>query len=78
MSTTSKKSLLLLGSLIVCSSAIFANSCKAFATDAKAGPIWNGDEAKVKCTAACTAIGEKWTGKWRTTVWGQETICGCK
>ena len=77
-SEAQKKSLLLLGSLVVCGSAIFGLSTKAFALDAKAGPIWNNHDAQVKCPVACAALGGHWNGQWRTTVEGKKSVCGCK
>ncbi|MDF5710641.1 MAG: mannan-binding lectin [Nostoc sp. S4] len=77
-SFAAKKSLVLIGSLVVCGSAILGLSSRAFALDVKAGPIWNNDDAKVKCPVACAAVGGKWDGNWRTTVWGKESVCSCK
>ena len=76
--TMKKKSLLLLSSVVVCGSAIFGNSNQVSAQDAKVGPIWQDNDAKVKCPAACAAIGKTWNGHWRTTVWGRESVCGCQ
>ncbi|MGH7998872.1 MAG: mannan-binding protein [Brasilonema sp.] len=45
--------------------------------DVPAGPIWNNDDARVKCPAVCTAVGRTWSGAWVTTVWGQMSVCGC-
>ncbi len=73
-----KKSLMLLGSLIVCGSTVFGFSSKVFAVHVKAGPIWNNNDAKVKCPVACAAIGGRWHGQWVTTVWGKASICDCK
>ena len=75
---STKKSLMLLGSLIVCGSTVFGVSSKVFAIDAKAGPIWNNNDAKVKCPVACAALGGQWNGQWRTTVQGRASVCGCK
>ncbi len=55
-----------------------AGAFPALALDAKAGPIWNNDDAKVKCPAACAAIGGTWNGHWRTTVEGQASVCNCQ
>jgi len=46
--------------------------------DVKAGPIWNNDDAKVKCPATCTNNhGGVWNGQWTTTVPGKMSVCGC-
>ncbi len=47
----------------------------AVARDIKAGPIWNNEDAKVKCPVAAAAVGGIWNGQWRTTVWGKESVC---
>lgn len=75
----SKKPLLLLGSLIVSSSAVFGLAGSAFARDAKAGPIFNNEQAKKVCPGACNILGAqwKWNGQWRTTVPGRASVCGC-
>ena len=44
--------------------------------DVPAGPIWNNDDAKIKCPAVCTAVGRTWSGGWTTTIWGQMSVCG--
>lgn len=40
--------------------------------DMKAGPIWDNDDAKAKCTAACSLT---WNGNWVTKVAGRMSIC---
>lgn len=45
--------------------------------DANAGPIWNHADAQNKCPTACLWYGG-WNGNWRTTVWGEMSVCGCK
>lgn len=47
-------------------------------SDVKAGPIWNNDDAKVKCPVAAAAVNREWNGQWTTTVEGQESVCGLK
>jgi Mannan-binding protein len=42
----------------------------------KAGPIWNNEDAKVKCPVAAAAVGGEWNGQWVTTIWGKESVCG--
>jgi len=46
--------------------------------DVVAGPIWNNDDAKVKCPVAAAAVNREWNGAWTTTVWGKESVCGLK
>jgi mRNA-degrading endonuclease RelE of RelBE toxin-antitoxin system len=72
-----KKFLLSLGSLLVCSSALVGFSGKAFARDVNAGPIWDNAGAKAKCPQVCSQVGCKWTGNWKTTVPGRNSVCGC-
>lgn len=45
--------------------------------DAKAGPIWNNDDAQGKCPSTCGAYVSGWNGQWTTTVPGQMSVCGC-
>ncbi|MFY7803343.1 MAG: mannan-binding protein [Limnoraphis robusta] len=71
-----KKLLLSLATFIVASFAIFAFSSPAFALDVKAGPIWNNDDAKVKCPVAAQVYNAQWNGQWTTTVPGQMSVCG--
>lgn len=47
------------------------------ATDVNAGPIWNNDDAKVKCPKVCTNANATWNGQWKTTVPAQQSVCGC-
>jgi hypothetical protein len=81
MSTNSKQStknkfLLSLGTIIIGSSAFFGFCSQALAFDVKAGPIWNNDDAKVKCPVAAQSHKAQWNGQWRTTVPGKESVCG--
>ncbi len=46
-------------------------------TDVNAGPIWNNDDAKVKCPTVCTNAAATWNGQWTTTVPGSQSVCGC-
>jgi hypothetical protein len=43
--------------------------------DVEVGPIWNNDDARNKCPRAAAATGGRWTGHWRTTVWGEMSVC---
>ena len=45
--------------------------------DRPAGPIWNNDDAKVKCPTACLASNGTWNGQWTTTIPGKMSVCGC-
>jgi hypothetical protein len=71
-----KKVLLCLSIVSIGSSAILGAATQASATDVKAGPIWNNDDAKAKCPVAAAAVGYEWNGQWRTTVQGKESVCG--
>lgn len=46
-------------------------------SDRPAGPIWDNDDAKVKCTAACRADNATWNGQWTTTIPNKLSVCGC-
>lgn len=48
----------------------------ASAKDINAGPIWNNDDAKVKCPVVAAAVHGTWNGNWTTTVPGQMSVCG--
>lgn len=41
-----------------------------------AGPIWNNDDARNKCTNACSRINMGWNGDWRTTG-SNQSECDC-
>ena len=74
--TMKNKFLLSLGMIAISSSATFGLASRAAAFDVKAGPIWNNDDAKVKCPVATASHGAQWNGQWRTTVQGKESVCG--
>ncbi|MBU2711111.1 ricin-type beta-trefoil lectin domain protein [Zooshikella harenae] len=46
--------------------------------DINAGPIWDNQDAQYKCPRVCQQQRGKWTGHWRTTQWGQASVCSCK
>lgn len=46
--------------------------------DVNAGPIWNDNDAKVKCPVAAIAVNGVWTGQWKTTETGKTSVCGVK
>jgi FtsP/CotA-like multicopper oxidase with cupredoxin domain len=46
-------------------------------SDRPAGPIWNNDDAKVKCPRACQADNATWNSQWTTTIPGKLSVCGC-
>lgn len=48
-----------------------------FTIDIPVGPIWNQDDAKVKCPIACAAHLGTWNGQWKTVVEGEMSVCGC-
>lgn len=48
----------------------------AFAKDIQAGPIWNNDDAALKCPVAAAAVHGTWNGNWVTTIPGQMSVCG--
>lgn len=65
-----------IGTVVIGCSASFAVSSPAFALDIKAGPIWNNDDAKVKCPVAVEVYDVEWNGQWKTTVEGEMSVCG--
>jgi hypothetical protein len=63
-------------SALLIASIVFGFANNAFALDVKAGPIWNNDDAKVKCPVAAAVYTATWNGQWVTTVPGQMSVCG--
>ena len=49
----------------------------SYTMDVPAGPIWNNDDAKIKCPVVCASYGGTWNGQWRTVVEGKMSVCGC-
>jgi|GEM_PF-2428250 len=45
--------------------------------DAKAGPIWDNNDAKNKCPKVCATFDSQWNGQWTTTIPSQMSVCGC-
>jgi hypothetical protein len=71
-----KKKILLGLSIVAIASSALLSAAPATAKDVEAGPIWNNNDAKVKCPAAAAAVNRKWNGQWRTTVAGKASVCG--
>jgi hypothetical protein len=71
-----KKKILLGLSMVAIASSALLSATPATAKDVDAGPIWNNNDAKVKCPAATAAVNRKWNGQWRTTVTGKASVCG--
>lgn len=57
-------------------SVVFGFASNAFALDVNAGPIWNNDDAKVKCPVAAQVYSAQWNGQWTTTAPGKMSVCG--
>lgn len=55
---------------------VSALSAPAFAEDVQAGPIWNQEDANLKCPVAAAAVHGEWNGNWTTTVPGAMSVCG--
>jgi hypothetical protein len=72
------QSLILLGLSVatIGTSIMLGAATPASAKDVKAGPIWNNEDAKIKCPVAAAAVSGEWNGQWTTTVWGKESVCG--
>lgn len=64
-------------SLITFISVIFNFSSQTLGFDVKAGPIQNNDEARKKCPAVCNNPEYPWSGNWKTTDPGKQSVCGC-
>lgn len=85
MSITSmqKKLLLSLSTLLISGATVVSFSGHASAIrvkfDVNAGPIYNNDQAKQVCPGVCQNLhtGATWSGQWRTTVPGKNSVCGC-
>jgi hypothetical protein len=45
--------------------------------DYVAGPIWNHDDAQIKCPAVCSTQGGTWTGHWVTIDWNTMSVSNC-
>ncbi|HXW53992.1 MAG TPA: mannan-binding protein [Myxococcota bacterium] len=61
--------LLALGHIMVAST---ANS-----NDVPAGPIWDNQNAEEVCPGVCANQCLVWNGNWTTTIWNQQSVCGC-
>lgn len=44
----------------------------------EAGPLWNDSDAQNTCPNLCFSYGLKWSGQWKTTVPGQQSVCDCR
>jgi len=66
----------LVGNMIVSRVHVIWNQTNSYA--AKAGPIWNNNDAKKKCRRTCRRSGGKWNGGWWTTVPGKMSVCHCE
>jgi hypothetical protein len=51
---------------------------QAIARSIEAGPIWNNDDAKGKCSKVCADSGMEWDGNWVTTIPGKASVCECR
>lgn len=71
-----KKFFLSLGAAIIGGSSVLGFASQASALPVKAGPIWNNQDAKVKCPIAAQVYNAKWNGSWRTTETGKMSVCG--
>ena len=56
-------------------SVAFGFASSAFALQVEAGPIWNNDDAKVKCPVVAQVYEAKWNGNWNTTEFGKMSVC---
>lgn len=67
------------GKMSVCGCTITVPSegTSEFTIDIPAGPIWNNDDAQVKCPIVCASRGGTWNGQWTTVIEGEMSVCGC-
>lgn len=61
--------------LTACQTAPAAGPAAA-ARDFNAGPIWNQDDAQLKCPIVAAAVAGTWNGQWVTTEQGRMSVCG--
>lgn len=53
------------------------NDCRE--TTARADIVVSSDEeASRVCRTACSFLGGDWTGRWHTSIGGNNTFCGCR
>ena len=71
-----QKKILLGLSLVAIASSALLSATPATAKDVNAGPIFNNNDAKVKCPVAAAKVNQRWNGQWRTTVEGKASACG--
>jgi hypothetical protein len=43
----------------------------------EAGPIWDNEDAKMKCPGVCSQNSAMWNGHWWTTVENEMSVCNC-
>ncbi|MEM5582134.1 MULTISPECIES: mannan-binding lectin [unclassified Roseibium] len=72
--SVSAKNVVKSSALAMLAGVMFASA--AGARDIEAGPIWNDEDAKLKCPVAAAAYEGKWNGQWKTTVEGEMSVCG--
>ncbi|MCC5628817.1 mannan-binding lectin [Nostoc sphaeroides CHAB 2801] len=56
-------------------SIVFGSVPNALALNVNAGPIWNNDDAQIKCPVVAAVYGTQWTGRWTTTIWNKMSVC---
>ena len=71
-----QKKILLGLSLVAIASSALLSATPAIADDIIAGPIFNNNDAKAKCTFFAIRGGRKWNGQWRTLNPGKTSLCG--
>jgi mRNA-degrading endonuclease RelE of RelBE toxin-antitoxin system len=71
------KTLLSLGSILVCSFSAIGFANQASAKEVNAGPLYDQADANARCPRVCRSVNCKWTGHWRTTVTNAASLCSC-
>lgn len=77
-----RKYLLFIATLVVLSLSAAGSALADQRVEVKAGPIWDNDDAQIKCEALLDKVAQKyagrtvsWDGTWRTTIEGKESVC---
>ena len=60
-----------------CTLTVGGSGSSEFTLDVPAGPIWNNDDAKIKCPIVCASYNGQWNGQWTTIIEGKMSVCGC-
>ena len=76
--THTKRSFLKVGLAATLACSIFVPIASAKNVAIQAGPIWNQQDANVKCKRLARSVKGVWTGHWWTTQQGKMSVCSIK